>query len=150
MALRENSLEIRTFSGPGYAPLVDFGQWRVALLRYIDELLPERLDQMQRHDQTDEVFVLLTGRCILFLGEGQEDAGMIHAVDMEPQKIYNVKRGCWHTHTLNRDASVLVVENRDTAAVNSPTLKLDEPQRSLLVDLTGRLWNKPSPSSGKP
>jgi ureidoglycolate hydrolase len=150
MALDENSLEIRAFSGSGYAPLVDFSQWRVALLRFIDELLPERLDRMQRHDQTDEVFVLLAGRCILFLGDGRETAGTIHAVDMEPQKIYNVKRGCWHTHTLSRDASVLIIENRDTTAVNSPTLMLDGTQQSLLVDLTGRLWNKPSPSSNKP
>ena len=150
MALGENFLEIRAFSGPGYAPLVDFSQWRVALLCFIDELLPEQLDRMQRHDQTDEVFVLLAGRCILFLGDGREVAGTIHAVDMEPQKIYNVKRGCWHTHTLSRDASVLIIENRDTGAVNSPTLMLDRTQQSLLVDLTGRLWNKPSPSSNKP
>jgi len=31
------------------------------MLNYIDELLPERLATMQRHGETDEVFVLLRG-----------------------------------------------------------------------------------------
>ena len=70
MEIPKTLLEIRSYTGEGYLPLIDFGAWRVAILRYIDELLPERLTHMQRHDETDEVFVLLAGRCILYLGEG--------------------------------------------------------------------------------
>ena len=51
---------------------MDFATWRVALLNYIDELRPELLDTMQRHDETDEVFGVLEARCVLFLGEGRE------------------------------------------------------------------------------
>ncbi len=39
---------------------------------------------MQRHDQTDEVFVLLKGKCILFIGEGEENIVDINGEDMEP------------------------------------------------------------------
>src|SRR6476646_10500178 len=93
-------LEVREYSGAGYAPLIDYGAWRVAILRYIDELLPENLATMQRHDETDEVFVLLAGRCILFLGAGAELVTEIAAQDVAPLTLYNVKRRSWPTHTL--------------------------------------------------
>jgi len=140
MTIPATLLEIREYYGIGYTPLVDYCAWRVAVLRFIEELLPHRLDKMQRHDETDEVFVLLAGRCILFIGEGDEQVGQIHAQDMEPIKLYNVKRGCWHTHTLSRDATVLIIENQDTRSANSPQVSLDAMQREKLVELTRQLW----------
>ena len=95
---------------------------------------------MQRHDETDEVFVLLAGRCILFLGEGDERVAQIHAQDMQPLKLYNVKRGCWHTHTLSQEATVLIVENRDTLSSNSPEIPLDAAQKERIAALTRQLW----------
>lgn len=144
MAIPESLLEIRQYTGEGYRPLIDYGTWRVAILRYIDELLPHNLGKMQRHDETDEVFVLLAGRCILFLGEGRESVTRIHAQEMQPLKLYNVRRGCWHTHTLSRDATVLIVENRDTAGSNSPEIALDAGQRAQIVALAQRLLNRPA------
>jgi hypothetical protein len=140
MSIGASLLEIRSFSGDGYRPLVDYGQWRVAVLRYHPELEPDAIETMQRHDETDEVFVLLAGRCILVLGEGQAQVESLHALDMEPLKIYNVKRSAWHTHTLSHDAVVLIVENVDTTVDNSPTVGLKPEQQAELVQLTKRLW----------
>jgi hypothetical protein len=97
---------------------------------------------MQRHNETDEVFVLLEGRCILFLGKGQDAITSITAVDMVPRKIYNVKRGVWHNHTLNKDASVLIVENSDTTIQNSPKKLLNDDQRRQILDITHELWRE--------
>ena len=138
--MNPNLLEISDYTGEGYRPLIDYGQWRVAILRYIDELRPENIGKMQRHNETDEVFVLLSGRCILFLGEGDETVGAIHAQDMQPLKLYNVKRGAWHTHTLDEAATVLIVENRDTTLANSPEIELSAAQRQQLIELTCALW----------
>ena len=142
MSISETLLEVREYIGVGYAPMIDSGAWRVAILRFIDELLPQRLDKMQRHDKTDEVFVLLAGRCILFIGEGTEYVTEIHAQYMEPMKLYNVKRGCWHTHTLNQDATVLIIENQDTNSSNSPETSLGVIQRGQLEELTRQLWEE--------
>ena len=142
MPVPETLLEIREHNSVGYLPLIDYGTWRVAILRFIDELLPQNLGKMQRHDETDEVFVLLAGRCILFVGEGTKQVSEIYAQDMEPLKLYNVKRGCWHTHTLSADASVLIVENRDTTTHNSPRIPLDKNQRERIVELTRQLWGE--------
>ena len=140
MPVPETLLKIHQYLGVGYKPLVDYGEWRVAILRFIGELLPENISKMQRHDDTDEVFVLLEGHCILFLGEGGEQITHIHAQDMEPLKLYNVKRSCWHAHTISEDASVLIIENRDTTDQNSPEIDLNPEQRDRLVALTNKLW----------
>ncbi len=138
--MNPNLLEISDYAGEGYRPLIDYGQWRVAVLRYIDELLPKNLGKMQRHNETDEVFVLLSGRCLLFLGEGDESVGAIHAEDMQPLKLYNVKRGAWHTHTLSEDATVLIIENRDTSSANSPEIELSAEQRQQLIESARTCW----------
>jgi hypothetical protein len=140
MAINEALLQVSEFFGIGYRPLVDYGAWRVAVLRYIDELEPQNIGRMQRHNETDEVFVLLAGRCILFIGEGGESVERIEAADMQPYKLYNVRRGAWHTHTLDRDAHVLVIENRDTCDDNSPHAPLTAAQTAELVRLTGEIW----------
>ena len=140
--MNESLLEIRDYDGDGYRPLVDYGAWRVALLRFADDMLPRNIVHLQRHDETDEVFVLLQGRCILYLGEGNERVTMLHAEEMAPLKVYNVKRGVWHNHTLSRDAVVLIVENKDTTDQNSPFYHLDEEQRERLLELHAGLWGR--------
>jgi ureidoglycolate hydrolase len=140
MNVPENLLDIQQYVGDGYKPIIDYGAWRVAILRYHPELLPDAISAMQRHDETDEVFVLLSGQCILFLGEGADQIEAVHAVDMQPLKAYNIRKGAWHTHTLSHDSMVLIVENQDTRDANSPTRALTESQRSQIVELTGKLW----------
>lgn len=140
MAIVESLLEIREYTEVGYRPLVDYGEWRVAVLNYIDELLPQNLHAMQRHELTDEVFVLLAGHCILYLGQGDAAVEAIYAQDLEPFKIYNVKRSAWHTHTLSEDARLLIVENCDTANENSPFIPLNAEQQAEIVRLRDELW----------
>lgn len=114
-------IEVTTYEGEGYRPVIDYQTWRVAILNYCEELEIENLKTMQRHLESDEVFVLLKGNCVLFSG-GQEDSiGPVEVIRMEPLKLYNVKRGVWHTHTLDQDGMVLIVENQNTCDSNSPT-----------------------------
>jgi ureidoglycolate hydrolase len=129
----ESLLEIREYQGKGYQPLVDYEGWRVALLRFQEELEPERIDSMERHSETDEVFVLLLGQGVLIMGGCKAQVERICPQVMERGKIYNVKRNAWHTILLSRDASVLLVENKDTGEHNSETTQLSgEIRRSIL------------------
>lgn len=140
-SVTEKLLEVRDHDKAGYLPVIDYGAWRVAILNYSDELRVENLTAMQRHNETDEVFVLLRGRCILFLGEGIEAVTAVYAADMQPCKVYNVKKAVWHTHSLSRDAMVLIVENRDTTYDNSPFCSLSAGQRETIEGLARRLWS---------
>ena len=130
----EKMLEISEFSGIGYKPLIDYGTWRVAVLRYIDELIPDQIERVERHRETDEVFVLLFGQAILFMAEGESEIEKLHPVVMEPGKFYNVKRNAWHVAVLSRDASILLVENRDTSHTNTDYAPLSPELRKLLVE----------------
>jgi len=126
----------------GYSPLIDFQSWRVAILNYIDELDADKIDNFQSHNETDEVFVLLSGKCILFCAEVDGDNNIINIAswDMLPNKTYNIKRGVYHTHTLSDDGKVLIVENSDTSDCNSPKIIIDGTIRDKLVKLTSALW----------
>lgn len=135
MDISNQLLDVRQYTEEGYSPVIDYDKWRVAVLNYCDELLPWNITKMQRHDETDEVFVLLKGEFVLYIGEGDQTIENIHAVELEPYKLYNVKKGVWHTHTLSKDASVLIVENRDTSLMNSPEIQLSERQRVQLQEL---------------
>jgi ureidoglycolate hydrolase len=130
----ETLLEIRDYQGEGYQPLVDYCDWRVAILRYLDELQPERIDSMERHTETDEVFVLLLGQGVLIMGGCEAQVEHIYPQVMERGKIYNVKRNAWHTILLSRDASVLLVENRDTGNHNSEVTRLSGEIRHSILE----------------
>ena len=138
--LSESLLEVREHNGPDYKPLIDYQNWRVAIINYTSDLTPDKINRMQKHTETDEVFVLMKGRCILFIGEGTDSVTKVHAVDMEPYKLYNVKCGVWHSHTFSEDAHVLIVENRDTVYENSPFVDLSDEQCKEIVELTKALW----------
>ncbi|HUH96601.1 MAG TPA: hypothetical protein VLZ89_04530 [Anaerolineales bacterium] len=134
----ESLLEIRDYGGAGFRPLVFFGSWRVAILRYLDELQPDHIASMERHLETDEVFVLLCGRGTLILGgNGMRCAG-VQPQPMEIGRIYNVKRLAWHTILLSLDASVLLVENSDTDEHNSEYDQLSAGQRAEILDAARR------------
>lgn len=121
-------IEVKEYKKPGYAPVIDFESWRVAVLNDIDELEIPNLKTMQKHLESDEVFVLLKGHVTLFTVGNGEKIGTIRSMPLEPLKCYNVKKGVWHTHTLEKDSSVLIVENRNTCDDNSPTVTLTEKQ----------------------
>ena len=111
-----NQIEILDYTGPGYMPIVDFGAWRVAFLRCEERLA--HLKKLERHMETDEVFVLLEGKATLYIGLEKEP------FEMEAFKMYNVKQAVWHAIVVSEDAKVLIVENRDTTEDNSEYIDL--------------------------
>lgn len=131
--MKSEFLEVCEYTGDGYKPVIDFETWRVAILRYCEELERPNITSMQKHMESDEVFILLEGDCTLFIG-GQGDAiGEIEAVPLAPLKMFNVKKGTWHTHTLEKNTTVLIVENRNTCDDNSPVLPLSPMQKEQLL-----------------
>ncbi len=111
-----SGLEIKEYNGEGYNRTHIYDAWRVAFLNYADHF--DRITYLERHMLTDEVFVLLCGRAELLIGEKGEP------VEMEPNKLYNIKKGVWHNIRVSRDAKVLIVENSETGRENSEYLYL--------------------------
>lgn len=128
-------IETLRYDENGYKSLVFFENWRVALMNDGPKTNLEGLSYFQKHDETDEVFVLLEGRCVLLMAGFGENPGEISAVDMEPGSMYNVKKGAWHTHYFAPNTKVVIVENADTVPENSPISNLTDEQRKIIAEL---------------
>jgi hypothetical protein len=137
----ERLLEIRDHKGWGYEPLVDFGGWRVAMLRPEDQQKSGQHPSMERHLETDEVFVLTRGEGMIILGGNGPQPGKFEAQPMELGKIYNVRQRAWHRISLSPDAAVVIVENRDTVRENSEYADLNEDQTQEIR--ASAKWNSP-------
>src|SRR4030042_685614 len=131
----ENLLEIRQYTGEGYRPLIDYADWRVAILRWEESLLPQNIGMMERHTQTDEVFVLLEGQATLILGGNSERVERIQVQDLAISTLYNVKQNTWHTILLSQDASILIVENRNTGEDNTEYFTLSREIKDEIISL---------------
>jgi len=103
------------WEGQGYQPLVSHRGWLVALMNWEPRFDPANVGKVERHNRTDEIFVLTHGRGVLFV----DDDDTIQVFDMEPGIIYNVTCGTWHSVIGTRESSWLIVESNDTSKENS-------------------------------
>ena len=113
-----NGLDIIEYGGEGYKRLVNNAKWTLATLNYAERFDAGNLSTLERHNATDETFVLLTGEATLLIGPKAEP------VPMEPLKYYNVRAGVWHHINVTPGTRVLVAENADTSMANSDYLDL--------------------------
>jgi ureidoglycolate hydrolase len=127
----KNILDILECKEPGFHPLVVFNSWRVAFLNYDEKYLEGNIKMLEKHNETDEVFVLLNGKCKLLVAEGNDKPEKIYTVEMDPCKLYNVKKGVWHNLIAEPETVLLIVENADTSRGNTcyaeydPTARID-------------------------
>jgi hypothetical protein len=134
---RRPGLEIYTWDQTGYQPLVFCQGWQVALLNWEPVFDLEKAGEIERHNQTDEVFVLVKGRAVLFC---ITQNGQMQVEDMRPNVIYNVTQGTWHNLLATRDATWIIVEDRDTHLSDTENRQLSEDETStLLANLPGWL-----------
>ena len=113
-----NGLDIIEYGGEGYKRLVNNAKWTLATLNYAERFDAGNLTTLERHNATDETFVLQTGEATLLIGPKTEP------VPMQPLKYYNVRAGVWHHIHVSPDARVLVAENADTSMANTDYLDL--------------------------
>jgi len=114
-----NGLDILEYSGDGYSRVVSGAKWTVAALNYAGRFDEKNIVDLERHNQTDETFVLLSGNATLFIGEEAK------RVKMEPLKFYNVRAGAWHNIAVDPGSRVLVAENADTSKDNTDYLDIN-------------------------
>ena len=117
---------------PGYHPLMHYENWRVAVFNQDPARNLDTLSYLEYHGLTDEVFVLLQGRCALIVAEGSDKPGEIHVTEMGPNTCYNIRKGVWHALILQDQGIVLIVENQDTSRDNSGYYTLTEQDKAAI------------------
>lgn len=93
---------------------VEDGGWKVAYLGYCERF--SKFTELERHLETDEVFVLLRGSATLYGDDSTEE--------MEQGIVYNIPKGEWHHIVVSEDAWVLVVESSTTSPENTEKRRL--------------------------
>ena len=125
-----DGLETYEHHEQGYMPLVYGNSWMVALLNHEPIMDVEKAVEIERHNLTDEVFILLKGMAAFYLVREDQP---LELVELKPGCIYNVIKGTWHNLLATKDASFAIVENRDTDKVDTEIrpLSLQEKQQIL-------------------
>lgn len=124
----EPLIDIASYNGSGTGGTLTGGRWNVLLLNFLPRLQPESIASMQKHTDTDECFILLQGRGMLFVADGEAGPECLQHYPMEAGKIYLVPKGIWHAPAMTPDAKILLVENSDMAPDGSPRCALNEAQ----------------------
>ena len=93
----------------GYEIKHIFENWRVAYLQYADRF--DNITYMERHLQTDEIFILVEGSASLITDD--------KTIKMDKNIMYNVTQGTWHNIKVSHDALVVIIENANTSKDNT-------------------------------
>ncbi|MBE6576830.1 MAG: cupin domain-containing protein [Ruminococcaceae bacterium] len=102
-------IEQYSYTDEGWNVLMESGEWKIGMLRHNERF--SKFSELEIHMLTDEAFVLLAGSATLNTDSEQ--------VEMKPLTVYNIPAGVWHHIVVSEDASVLVVENRNTSKENT-------------------------------
>lgn len=116
------------FDGEGMNRVYENDKWMVGLKNWKPANDITGIDCLERHNETDELFVLLAGRCTLVYATGTGDALSFGAVEMEPGKVYNIPQSKWHNTVTQKDTKLVLIEDVSTGMDNSDILTLTAEQ----------------------
>ena len=117
------------YKDAGLTRVYENGKWMVGIKNWKPANDIAAIDCLERHNETDELFVLLAGKCTLLSADETEGGGLeIKATAMEPMKVYNIPRCLWHNTVTMKDTKLILVEDSATGSKNSDVIQLDEGQ----------------------
>ena len=128
-----NKVSVADFEGEGLKRVVESGDWFVGIKNWKPVNDAAHFDNMERHLQTDEVFVLLEGGCTLLVDHSPENSCTdIRCIPMEKNKVYCIHPSVWHNTITTKDAKLILMENRNTCMDNSEVQTLSSQEIAAL------------------
>lgn len=125
------------YEGEGLIRVFENEKWMVGIKNWKPANDIANTNCLERHNQTDELFVLLSGKCVLLFANEVNGELVIEAVDMEPMKVYNIPATLWHNTVTQKDTKLILVEDSSTGMANSDILDLNEAQIQKAQQLAG-------------
>lgn len=116
------------FSGQGMSRVYENEKWTVGVKNWKPMNDISGIDRLERHNETDELFVLLQGKCTLVFANDNHDGIMIDYVRMEPFKVYNIPKALWHNTITEQNTKLLLIEDSSTSSQNSNEMMLSTNQ----------------------
>ena len=98
---------------PGYGICIDSAEsWIVAVNNAGPDAAPENITFFGAHPNTDEVFILVTGKACIAVAP-HDSPEEFTVTPMEQGVCYNVRRNTWHTVMMAPGGKVAICENRN-------------------------------------
>lgn len=134
----ERLVETAKHDGEGFKPVLNLDGWLVAVSRHRDGASGTAPKSVQRHHETDEVFVLTEGTADMIIMDGDDIPSEPYVFSMQRNVMYNVRQGVWHATVLSEDANIVIFERANTGPDNStvyelPTATIEEIRQRLTL-----------------
>jgi mannose-6-phosphate isomerase-like protein (cupin superfamily) len=124
------------FADEGMRRVYENAKWTVGIKNWKPANDVSGIDCLERHNLTDELFVLLEGRCTLIFANEVSEGLKIEAVEMDKDKVYVIPQHLWHTTVTERDTKMILIEDSNTSNENSDILHLSGDQIKKIQDLS--------------
>lgn len=128
-------IEQYEFEGEGLTRVFENEKWMVGIKNWKPANDISNLNCLERHNKTDELFILLAGKCVLLFANEVNGELAIEAVDMQPKKVYNIPSTLWHNTVTNKETKLILVEDSSTGMDNSDILDLNDAQIAKVKEL---------------
>ena len=116
-------IQILRHGAEGFARLYENENWTVALKNAGPSNCREAVVTLERHNQTDELFLLLSGNAVMMEGTVEnETVTGITEKKMESGCIYLIPHGVWHNTWMEPGAKFVIIENADTSYDNTDVI----------------------------
>ena len=123
------------FTGEGMHRVFENEKWTVGIKNWKPANDIPGIDNLERHNLTDELFVLIAGSCTLIFANETDGGLEFGAVKMEPNKVYNIPATLWHNTVTQKDTKMILIEDSSPSNENSDILPLTPEQIGLVQDL---------------
>lgn len=126
------------YNGEGLKRVYENEQWTVGIKNWKPANDIGQIANLERHNQTDELFVLLEGNCTLIYANEGDNGLELSAVPMVKGVVYQIPITLWHNTVTARDAKLLLIENSDTSMDNSDVRELSAEEVTMLHNICRR------------
>ena len=134
-------IEVYQHNQEGYNPFLIRDKWQVAFLNYAMEESLEKIDKLDVHFLTDEVFLLTKGSAVLIGATIEKDVVTFETIYMKANIAYNIPQNMWHKIAMQEGSQVLIVENCNTHLGDFEFYDLSPAQKKQLKEAVNQCIN---------
>ncbi len=116
----------------GFKRIYENENWTVALKNAGESNRRDHVNCLERHNCSDEIFILLTGSAVMMEGEVSNKTVVgIKEEMMELNKLYLIPQGVWHNTYMMEGARFVIIENCDTSYENTDVVEFVDIKREV-------------------
>ena len=117
-----------SFDGEGMQRVFENEKWTVGIKNWKPANDITGINNLERHNKTDELFVLVAGSCTLIYANEVEGGLDIAAGELEPSRVDKSPATLWRLTVRCTAARLCLLEDSNTSMDNSDILDLKEDQ----------------------